>query len=171
MVQIIVIHNSLDKTNFNPIVSLMNTRTIITHKYSMIHRYIYLFKIISKLVTKQKSSAINTILIFCLFIVQKPCKHIFLKVFLFCFCAIQLRHCRDLRKGLCHLKACMVVVWNLVLRNTAKAMVLSNTAEALVELFLWVLVRFLSLQRIRLGTNECVWESTTVFHTLLSLGR
>ena len=65
-----IIHNSLDKTYFNSIVALMDTRTIITHKYSVINGDIYLFEIITKLVVaEQKCAAVDAVLIFGLFIV------------------------------------------------------------------------------------------------------
>ena len=74
-----IIHNSFDKAYFNPIVILMNTRTIIAHKYSVINGNINLFEIITKLVlAQQKCATVYAVLIFGLFIVQQLCKHIFL---------------------------------------------------------------------------------------------
>ena len=73
-----IVNEPLHKAYFDPIVVLMEACAILTHEYSVIHRYIYRFKTTLWTVL-QFGSTIDTILIFTSFIVEQLHEHFLLK--------------------------------------------------------------------------------------------
>lgn len=144
MVQIVIIYNFLDKTDFDTIIVLMNARTIVTHKYSMVYWNINLFEIVTKLISNQKCAAVDTILVFGLFVLKQLCENIFLQIFFLVFCRIKLWHRWNLGKRLRHLKTS---------RRVRKArhhwMVIWNIAQTtLMPSVSWLLYCLLSFKRL-----------------------